>query len=137
MFGNVLTWATGQALAGMLVGAQQRDNWWREATHLERLGMVRNREFQSCLLNELKTNELGLSREQQEELVRAFLARSDVADTRDSDELWSLMAAWPEESDVPPLVYRFLPVNDETAAGIYKQRENRNGAVRFYRWSGT
>jgi len=125
MLGSVATWAkSGQALAGMLVGAQQRDNWWREATHLERLGMVRNREFRSCLLNELKTNELGLSREQQEELIRAFLARRDFVDHRDNGELWDLIAEWPEESDLPPLVYRFLPVHDHTAAKVYRKTEN-------------
>jgi hypothetical protein len=115
---------SGPALAGMLVGANQRDTWWREATHLERLGMARNREFQSCLLNELKTSELGLNRGQQEELIRAFLAQRDFVDHHDSGELWNLISEWPEESDVPPLVYRFLPVRDRMAAEVYIKTGN-------------
>jgi len=57
-------------------------------------------------------------------MIAASLAAMLLASSR--PKFGRLVAEWPEESDVPPLVYRFLPANDETVAEIYqKMRDTR------------
>jgi hypothetical protein len=82
--------------------------------------MARSRWFSSELLEtcDLADNELGLSPEARRELISASLA-GDAARIK-SAEIWRLIAEWPEESDVPPLAYRFLPTDDKTAAEVYQ-----------------
>jgi hypothetical protein len=111
--------------------------WWSEATHLERLSMVRHSDFlRSKILDELESNELGLSLEQRKELIWAFLAGRDEADHRGSSKLWKLVSEWPEETELQALVYRFLPTDDETAAEIYQitQRPEWRRAILCMVW---
>jgi hypothetical protein len=121
---NVITAGPGEALGAMAGIGMLTKKWWSEATHLERLGMVRNREFSSCMLEELKSNELGLSSEQRKELIWAFLAARDEVRDRESNDLWKVLAELPEETDRQALVYRFLPVDDHTAAEVYRKTGN-------------
>lgn len=76
------------------------------------------------MLEELKSNELGLSSEQRKELIWAFLAARDEVRDRESNELWKVLAESPEETDLQALVYRFLPVDDHVAAEVYRKTEN-------------
>ena len=103
-FLNVITAGPGEALGAMAGIGMLSKKWWSEATHLERLGMVRNRQFSSYMLEELKSNELDLSLEQRRELIWAFLAARDEVSDRESNELWEVVAELPEETDLQALV---------------------------------
>jgi hypothetical protein len=118
---SIVTAGQGEALGALLGIGILIKTWWSEATDLERLGMARNRHFGSCLLDEMRSNELDLTLEQRRELILAFLAARDEVRDRDNGELWEVISEWPRESDVPPFVYRWLPVNDETASKVYKR----------------
>ncbi|HTT76970.1 MAG TPA: cell division protein FtsA [Candidatus Binataceae bacterium] len=114
----------GRALAAMVVLIEEEKSWWTEATHLERLAMTRRRSVGSQILKvfDLNDEELGLSLEERRELILAFLAGQSGQNARrdsESSEIWELVSEWPHESDVPPLVYRFLPTSDKGAAEIY------------------
>ncbi len=115
---------------------------WPDATHLERLAMVRRTAFGMDFLLvkifDLKNNELGLSVDERTELIWAFLSGLDETNKtfrnsygeRDSygeggghspgGRLWKLISEWSEQTDLKALVYRFLPADYEDAAEVYR-----------------
>jgi len=120
---DVITAEPKEVLGAAIGISMGLDKCWSEATHPERLGMVRNHGFTSCLFAELKSNQLGLSTEERRELIWAFLAAPDEVRLRKSTELWKLASEWPEETDLQALVYRFLPTDDKTAVEVYQETQ--------------
>jgi hypothetical protein len=126
---NVVTAGQGEGLGALLGIGTLIKTWWSEATHLERLGMVRGNSFDSQVLKlfVLKEDDSSLSVEERKELIYVFLAgRSGETTPRDSEikGIWELVSEWPQDSDVPPAVYRSLPTSDHVAAHVYERTQN-------------
>src|ERR1700722_9294024 len=58
---SIVTAGQGEALGALLGIGTLIKTWWSEATDLERLGMARNWHFSSCLMGEMRSNELDLT----------------------------------------------------------------------------
>lgn len=129
--------------------------WWmerfREATHLERLALVRNPEvhralsFRGSLLEMIfdpEDKELGINLEERTELARAFLTNekalaqiavplmdpsAEALAHRFSRTIWNLALNWPADGigaprdKIPWLVYEHVPARDEIKAEIYQK----------------
>jgi hypothetical protein len=113
-------------------------NNFKAATHLERLALMRNPQIgrPNDLIEkilDLDDRELGISFEQRNELVRAYLTNGDavkrshraISDFPGDDgggwfrnqkhfaDLWRLASKWPEETLIRELVYEYIGVQDE------------------------
>ncbi len=116
---DVLTASSDETLGAAAGIGMLTRKYWSEATHLERLGMVRNKAFTHCLVDELKENATSLGSKERRELIWAFLAgRQQVLPQsryREPDqkgrEVWKIVVQWPEETDLQALVCRLLPVD--------------------------
>ena len=119
---------------------------WREffgeATHLERLALVRNPDVYSKLIEhifDLDDTFLGIGIAERKELALAYLSNSESVDKshrtwRDfhpddgfgawsnetPSQLWLLASKWPPETRVPGGVYRYVKTTDETKAKVYQ-----------------
>ena len=108
-------------------------HFW-EATHLERLALVRNPEVHEDLIEcifDHEATELGIDLQQREQLVLAFLSNEEAIrnsyrqeykglGTERFSKLWRLASKWPESVSVQYAVYRYLGAKDETKAEIYQ-----------------
>jgi hypothetical protein len=122
-----------------------------EATHLERLALMRNPDMRLAdrLLKKIfdhDDTELPIEKKQREELILAFLTndaavtfleehaglsehskpnyRSSVDAESLLSDLWGLAARWPTDklpAPVPELTYQYLPASDKTKAKAYEQ----------------
>jgi hypothetical protein len=119
--------------------------YFQEATHLERLALVRNPSVYHVLIEKLfdpEEKELGISLEERTELVFAFLSNEKTLTQAENNawlkgcpappdggifasadsflrRLWELASKWSKESGVPYLVYRYVPVYDDTRVATY------------------
>jgi hypothetical protein len=119
---------------------------FRNATHLERLALVRNPALNETLIEQIfdhEDQELGISLEARGELVKAFLTnhqaiRDSYRDQSDFipgflgghpaaftrahfSKLWTLISKWPEGTrNLQAGVYRYIGAPDKTKAEIYQ-----------------
>lgn len=120
--------------------------WFDEATHLERLALVRNPGVYEDLIEKIfdpDDTELGINAEQRKELALAFLTNKDAVaksrrrwqefgmdgwgwyrNTSHFQKLWELASKWPPESRVPYGIYRYVGTEDKTKAQIYQACTN-------------
>lgn len=129
------------------------DSWkqaFAEATHLERLALMRNPKVHAGLIERVfdcEDNELGVAPNERSELVMAYLTNAEALKpsrglgTRDWPEkaatfwesgdwhaierhfsrLWTLIAKWPGDTgDIQSWVYRVVGAPDQTRAEIYR-----------------
>lgn len=120
------------------------DEWqqmFADATHLERLAMVRNPRTHGAtgLLETLfdpDSPHFGLSMPEREQIVSALLiGRQALTDQHRSGQdlppepwdahlfsnLWRLLSKWPAESKVKKNIYLYIGATIKTKAGIYRQ----------------
>jgi hypothetical protein len=122
---------------------------FREATHLERLALVRNpnvyHEFMERIFDP-HDKELAIDMEQRSELARAFLTNRVMLEEEGKDAglsghpwpsdgwawhsankflntLWEYASKWPVKSGIPASVFRYVPAEDKTKAQIYGKCE--------------
>ncbi|MDV2502508.1 MAG: hypothetical protein RX318_00940 [bacterium] len=116
--------------------------WFLEATHLERLALVRNPSVSLDLMvriSDHEDEELGIDLEARKELVLAFLTNTKAQskkglepsefvdgfqwylDRKDLSQLWEYISKWPEDIGVQYAAYRHLNADDGIKAKIYKE----------------
>lgn len=137
-------------------GLSRGEEDFREASHLERLALVRNPKVETDLIEKIfhpENKEIGINLTERRELVHAFLTNDKTlaqiiadADIREYEappeiaalicrspfgpeiafhagqflrKIWKFASKWPAESGVPYLVYKHVPVSDDTKAEIY------------------
>ena len=125
---------------GVLPSLSDWKTYFDEATHLERLALVRNPQIYDPLIEQifdLDVQELGISMEEREQLGLAYLTNTEALSKKRRDlksydgftwhtankhftQLWKLASKWPPKSRIPYAVYRYVWADDETKAGIYK-----------------
>ena len=114
---------------------------FQEATHLERLALVRNPKVHEDLIEQIfdpEDKELGLDLKTRGELALAYLTntkalakkRKDIVDSDDGwawyragehfSKLWELASKWPPKTAVPWAAYRHVDVEDKKKAEVYK-----------------
>jgi hypothetical protein len=133
------------ALFGGLLPWSNPEEWkeaFRNASHLERLALVRNPRVDEKLIEQIfdhEDQELGISLEVRGEFVRGFLTnyhairdsfkgKFDFIDGWDSystrwhfSQLWKLISKWPGGTgNLQAGVYRHIGAPDETKAEIYQ-----------------
>ncbi len=130
---NVFSWTMN-----IMIGKWKRS--FEEATHPERLALVRNPEIVDELIELIfdpDDRELNIDLESRRELVLAFLTNqrklreshvdySDFYEGEDAysttqrfSKLWKLSSKWPIGPNVPYCVYRYMGAVDQTKAEIY------------------
>lgn len=120
------------------------DEWWKtftEASHLERLAMVRNPSLHRAArilmtLFDPHDDTLPLTLPDRSELVQAMLISRQVLtaqyrhdltvlpapwDARLFSRLWHLLNQWPEDSEVRRNIHLYVGTTIKTKAGIYRQ----------------
>ncbi len=120
------------------------DEWhemFSDASHLERLAMVRNPRTHGALglleaLFEPESTHLGLSLAQREQIVSALLVSRQALtehhrngadlppepwDAHLFSHLWRLISKWPAESRVRKNIHLYIGTTIKTKAGIYRQ----------------
>jgi hypothetical protein len=120
------------------------DEWKRifmDATHMERLALVRNPNMQSIhkLLDAIfdpENTELDISLDEREQFVNALLMSRQALtenyrrgtsvipqpwDARLFSRLWRLINKWPKDSRVQRNIYLYIGTTIKTKAGIYRQ----------------
>ncbi len=128
------------------------DKWieyFAEATHLERLALVRNPEVGGGgkdLIGKIfdpEDQELGINLEMRKELILAFLTNKEALGRKEAEaglgghrledgwawykaneflkKLWDLAPKWPKETWIQASIYLFVPAGDETKAEHYKR----------------
>lgn len=116
-----------------------------EATPMERLALMRNREIGSELVRQVFDPEdvkLGITMEEREQLARAFLsngARLAKAGELDYDartlsvDLWQLALKWPEESVIPAIILNEVRISpySKTKAEAYRACPKRRGLILY------
>ncbi len=107
-------------------------NWkarFEEATHLERLALVRNPFVGKDLIERLfdpDDGQLNIPMEQRKELIAAFLTNSEALNldqgdrTKLGDKIWPLAFKWPLESRMPADIIWYVPAGDQTKATVYR-----------------
>lgn len=119
---------------------------FEEATPLERLALVRNREVDDDLIQRIfdpEDQQLGIDMAARGELVCAFLSNAEFLEEKltraglsghppDTDgyswflakkfltTLWELASKWPKETLIPRIVHRHLPSPDKIKAQTYR-----------------
>jgi hypothetical protein len=134
-----------------------REEWraaFRNATHLERLALVRNPALNETLIEQIfdhEDQELGITLEARAELVKAFLTnhhairgsfrgKYDFIEGLDSyytrrhfSRLWKLISKWPEGTgNLPYAVYRYVGAPDETKAEIYQSCDEPSDVTQLF-----
>jgi hypothetical protein len=130
---------------------------FRNATHLERLALVRNPALNETLIEQIfdhEDQELGISLEARGELVKAFLTnhqaiRDSYRDQSDFipgflgghpaaftrahfSKLWILISKWPEGTrNLQASVYRYLGLPTKRRPKFIRAAMNRYGEQRF------
>lgn len=120
--------------------------FFHEATHLERLALVRNPNVYEHLIERIfdsDDQELEINLEERKELALAFLTNKEALASSKADAalvghpyppdgsawysanrflrtLWELASKWPKESKIQPVVYRCVPAEDAIKAEIYR-----------------
>ncbi|HIC04186.1 MAG TPA: hypothetical protein EYO65_01465 [Nitrospirales bacterium] len=106
--------------------------FFEEATHLERLGLLRNPALGSDTgrfiekLFDPDDSELEIDMGQRVELILAYLTNTKAIHLygefiyAEFDEIWRLISRWPKEHKLDSVVYPVLPAPDDTKAEIYK-----------------
>lgn len=121
--------------------------YFREASHMERLVLVRNEGARGSLIEKIfdyEDKELGIAPKEREELAYAFLSNKMIAREWENSQLplsqwpdewhglsalsatafltrlWELASKWPKETKIQSVIYRYVPTDDETKAKIYK-----------------
>ena len=118
---------------------------FQEATHLERLALVRNPSVPNSLIEKIfnmEDNELGISIEQRKELALAFLSNREALEKnaivaglngeggsldalthlgacRFFETLWGYSSKWPKKSSIRHAVFKSVPTEDEVKAKVY------------------
>jgi hypothetical protein len=138
----------------VFLGTLRWVSYFQQANHLERLALMRNPEVQwgKELIERIfdhENHELGISLEERQELICAFLTNKEVLADLDETRkcpvfewpddyfglsilgaekflttLWELASKWPKEQQrLRSLVYQYVPAGDETKAKIYQAEE--------------
>lgn len=128
---------------GVLPPLSDWKSYFDEATHLERLALVRNRQIYLPLIEKIfdpDVQELGISMEEREQLGLAYLTNTEALSMNRRDlesydgftwhaadkhftQLWKLASKWPSKSPIPYAVYRYVWADDKTKAETYKNCE--------------
>ena len=114
--------------------------YFREATHMERLALMRNPEVRwgeklVVRIFDYEDRELGVDLEERKELVLAFLSNEEALGVCETAELqpsgsrdfgvlkrlWELASRWPKETGILFAVYGSLPADDKTKAQTYQR----------------
>lgn len=116
------------------------DSHFLHATYMERLALMRNPKVGKKLIEKIfdpQENELGIDMHARRELCRAFLTNKAALHELTDDAglcpdhkgyweaeidarqflatLWRLAAKWPEDSDIPALIFNEVPANGLTS----------------------
>ncbi len=129
-----------------------------EATHMERLALMRNPEVDTELIKKVfdpQNTQLGIDMQARRELCRAFLTNkaklhkltddahlcpdhkgyweNDFDAQKFLGTLWQLAAKWPEDSDIPFLVFNEVPANGLTSLEAYEPGKLKYVKAEIYR----
>ncbi len=128
---------------GVLPSLSDWKTYFDEATHLERLALVRNPQIYDPLIEQifdLDVQELGITLDERRELLLAFLTNAKSLRRKRDDlesldgfafasamkffsQLWKLASKWSVKSGIPYAVYRWIWADDKTKAETYKNCE--------------
>ena len=113
--------------------------WFAEATHLERLALVRNPGVDEQLVERIfdpEDKELQIDLGQRKELLFALLTNrdfihssrelswDDVRNPMHFAKLWQLASKWPADSGVSGSVYMHVGADDDDKASVYQNCTN-------------
>jgi hypothetical protein len=123
--------------------------WFKEATHIQRLAMMRNRELPHKFIETVfdpEDTKLGIDMKVRAQFVFAILSNKRAVeatewvqiwddpygidqgrkeDKRHFATLWALAGKWPPDSGVPYHVYSNVSVDGETKVRAYSQCEDK------------
>jgi len=110
----------------MWANGERWKEFFKEAGHIERLGLVRNPAVRTTLIEKIfdfEDQELGIDCEQRTELACAFLTNTQAISRQEKNlddmqfieaeaffkKLWTSASKWPKDSGIPYLIYRYVP----------------------------